>query len=85
MGNRARRRRYKRETQRLVARAEELLTGSASQHRVELLKKRIAANFQAALEKYTRRGIPLPVAVDVVKDLVEDPIVRGILEQREAR
>lgn len=64
-----------------VRRAEKLL----GQMHLRELKERVARNFRDALEKYAHKGIPLPTAMDAIEELVEDPLVRAILERREAR
>lgn len=78
---RARRKLRKQAIQALVDKAE----GCLGPDRFERRKERIAKDFSDGLKTFIGRSIPLPTALDVVRELVEDPIVRAILEQLEVR
>jgi hypothetical protein len=64
-----------------VKRAERLLSGVGDKERNELIAKTMAKTLLDLLEKYASRTIPLHIAMDVVEEVVSDPIIRRVLKQ----
>jgi hypothetical protein len=60
-----------------VKRAERLLSGVGDKE----LNEFIAKTLRDLLEKYVSCTVPLHIAMDVVEEVVSDPIVRRVLKQ----
>lgn len=68
----------------LVRRTERMMVeGCERIDQFKRAKEYTAARFKERLHAYIAKGIPLPVALEAVDALVEDPLVRRVLEQRE--
>jgi hypothetical protein len=69
-----------------IKRAEQIVEESTRLLQAEEVVRRtvhVAKGFIEGLERFANLSIPLPISIEAVAELVKDPLVLAVLEQRE--